>query len=139
MGLAIPLDVLVGIVGTGLAGVAAFTWAAGWARPARLESPEQAARRFALDYPEDTVHHAVLTDDGAAAWLQLSSGHAVVLAVGQDFAVRKLPAGALQAIAHTAHGVRLHLHDPGLPRVTLAWRSPHTRSQAHAAFAPLVA
>lgn len=140
MALAIPLDIIVGIVTVGITSVAIFTWAVGWSTPATLSSAQQATDRYALDYPDDTVTEVILTDDGAGALLLLEGGGAaLVTAMGQDFTVRKLGQGSLRALAHTGSGLRLELPDLGMPAVQLRLGASGTRARLHTALVPLLA
>jgi hypothetical protein len=103
---------LAALVVVGIAAIVIAVHMTGGSRPARLTSEAHARRRFAEDFPDETVSDVALTDDGAAAFLMLGGGRmGIVHAFGDRFLTRILQRGDVAAMEADGDSLRLRMRD----------------------------
>lgn len=102
------LTVLVAIVVIGIAAVLVAVHASGGTRAAELANADQARRRFAEDFPNETIAEVLLTTPPTAAFLLLDGTRTgIVQAVGMHFLTRIVRPPDLAAV--DADGATLSL------------------------------
>jgi hypothetical protein len=109
-----PLDWMLALVAGGIAGIAALTWALGWAAPLRLATPREACRWWDRERPERPARGATLAAGGHAALIETEAGPGLVWVMGQDCTTIDL-AGAF--IRPAPDGLEIRRPDFAAPRL----------------------
>lgn len=107
------LPVLVAIVAFGIALSVAAVHFTGGSKTATLAGQDQASRRFAEDYPDETAVTVRLTADAKTAFLDLGRGRiGIVHSIGDCFLTRIVtPADTKVSGADDAHTILVRLTD----------------------------
>lgn len=107
------LPILVAMVVIGISVAVAAVHLTGGSVRAAFGGPEQALRRFAVDFPDEAVVAVHLTRDARTAFLKLADGRiGIVHGVGDRFLTRLLkPADIGDAGPREPAGVTLRLND----------------------------
>jgi hypothetical protein len=107
------LPVLVAIVVLGIALSVAAVHFTGGSKTATLAGSDQALRRFAEDYPDETAATVRLTADAKTAFLDLGRGRiGIVHSIGDCFLTRIVtPADTKVSGADEAHTILVRLTD----------------------------
>lgn len=110
-----PLEILLGLVVFGIAGIAVLTiWLGFGAR--RALSEDSARADWQRHFPEDDVRSVWISSDAHAALVLTDAGPGLLWAMGADTAARRLEAAQ---VTDTAGGLDVVFADFTAPRVRL--------------------
>lgn len=111
-----PIEILVPMVGFGIAGIALLLHLLGLSKRNRFVD-EAAAKAVWLDeFPGHLPRRIVLSRDRVAACVETDHGHGIVWPMGADSTARYLEGAP---VTRTSTGVRIDLPDFTAPRITL--------------------
>lgn len=121
------LTTLVIMVVVGLALVIGAVRFSGLSHPARLAGQDDAARAFALDFPEELPHEIVLAGDGVQAWLVLAADRVgLVVCFGSRTLTRILTPESVIGVRRSGSTLDIHVADFTLPRLTAIFADAQT-------------
>ncbi len=110
-----PLEILLGLVVGGIAGIALLLHLTGRSR-LRLLTPETAQIQWLRHFPDDTVIDVTVAHDGHAALVRTETGAGLLWSFGADTVARHLL--DFDRIDHP-DGFEVQFHDFSTPRVLI--------------------
>ncbi|MFZ1681199.1 MAG: hypothetical protein WAT70_09265 [Rhizobiaceae bacterium] len=115
------LALLAILVVGGVSGILLAIHLAGGTRDVRLEAPEAAMRRFALDFPEAAPRAVILDAGGDAAFLDTDAGVGLVQAIGDRYLTRLIAPGQAEMSRPAPDRLALVFAETGLPPAIYAF------------------
>jgi ferric-dicitrate binding protein FerR (iron transport regulator) len=134
----VSLPVLVVVVAIGIAMVVLAVHLTGGSVPAEFGDADQAAKRFAVDFPEAEVRRAFVSRDRRDVVLELADGHVgLVHAIGKMALTRFVAAGEMAAhvSGDDPRKVDLDTGDFTWPRAHFEFEDRETASEVAGLFA----
>jgi len=119
-----PLEVLLVLVGAGIAGIALMLHLTGHSRRFRFDSDAVARAEWLRHWPGDRIDRTLLAANQRAALIRSAQGIGVVWAFGADTTARLL---ARATATQDSRGLILHLPDFTAPRIRLELTSDEAR------------
>ncbi|MCH2165607.1 MAG: hypothetical protein MK098_13270 [Marinovum sp.] len=113
-----PLEILLGLVIGGIAGIAVLLHFTGRSKAHEMATPRDAKGHWNDTYPDHPAQDAMLSTTGQAALIRHREGFGVVWSMGQDVAARMIDPKVLN-IKDTARHLVLRTTDYTAPRIRL--------------------
>lgn len=118
------LPLLAILVVGGVSGILLAIHLAGGTRDVRLDAPDAAMQRFALDFPEAAPRAVILDAAGDAAFLDTDAGVGLVQAIGDRYLTRLIDPGQAKMSRPAPEHLALAFAETGLPPATYTFAGP---------------